>query len=267
MNSLRHQRQRILPEIGEAGQERLRRSSVLIVGLGGLGSPVALYLAAAGVGRLGLYDDQVVELPNLQRQVLYRDADLGRPKVEAAAERLQALDPGLTVTPGRDTLRPENAAAACAGYDLLVDGTDAFETKFLLNDVAVLRRQPLIHGAVLQWRGQVLTIRPGDPCLRCLFREPPEPGATPTCEEAGILGAVTGVIGSVQAEEAIKVLLQTGDVLSGRIFQHDALQGETRITRFARDPRCPVCSSSPLIDLEHYGSRVSPRGHLVPSTP
>jgi molybdopterin-synthase adenylyltransferase len=265
MSSHRHQRQTILPEIGEAGQERLRRASALIVGLGGLGSPVALYLAGAGVGRLGLCDDQQVELSNLQRQVLYREADLNRPKVEAAAERLLALDPELTVVAIRDTVRPENAAAIGAGYDVVIDGTDAFETKFLLNDVAVLRRQALVHGAVLQWRGQALTVRPGDPCLRCLFREPPEPAAVPTCEEAGILGAVTGVIGSVQAEEAIKVLLGAGEVLSGRIFQHDALRAETRITAFSRDPRCPVCSASPLIDLEHYGNQVSARGHLVAS--
>jgi molybdopterin/thiamine biosynthesis adenylyltransferase len=265
MNPSRHQRQEILPEIGEAGQARLGRSSALIVGLGGLGSPVALYLAAAGVGRLGLYDDQEVDLSNLQRQVLYREADLGRSKVEAAAERLRALDPRVVVTASRQTLRPENAADICAGFDVMIDGTDSFETKFLLNDVAVLRRQPLVHGAVLQWRGQVLTIRPGDPCLRCLFREPPEAGAAPGCEEAGILGAVTGVIGSVQAEEAIKVLLGAGEVLSGRIFQHDALSGESRVTSFSRDPRCPVCSSNPVIDLERYGERVSARGHLVPS--
>ena len=264
MNSSRHQRQEILYEIGEAGQARLNRSSALIVGIGGLGSPVALYLAAAGIGRLGLIDDQVVDLSNLQRQVLYREADLGRPKVEAAAERLRAFDSQLVVRASRETLRPENAAAACAGFDVVIDGTDSFETKFLLNDVAVLRRQPLVHGAVLQWRGQVLTVRPGDPCLRCLFREPPEAGAAPTCEEAGILGAVTGVIGSVQAEEAIKVLLGAGEVLSGRIFQHDALSGETRVTAFSRDPRCPVCSATPVIDLEHYGKRVSARGHLVP---
>ena len=263
MSGTRHHRQRILPEVGASGQERLRRASVLVVGLGGLGSPVALYLAAAGIGRLGLMDDQAVELSNLQRQVLYTERDLGRPKAEAAAERLRALDPALTLTPLRDTLRPENAAAHCAGYDLLIDGTDAFETKFLLNDVAVLLHRPLVHGAVLQWRGQVLTVRPGDPCLRCLFREPPEPGAVPTCEEAGILGAVTGVVGSVQAEEAIKLIVGAGELLAGRLFQHDGLRGETRITTFVRDPRCPVCSNSPRIDLEHYRDQVSARGHLA----
>ena len=263
MTALRHHRQQILPEVGEAGQERLRRASALIVGLGGLGSPVALYLAAAGVGRLGLIDDQVVELSNLHRQVLYGQADLGRPKAVAAAQRLRAIDPALNVTALRETLRPETAAARCAGYDVLIDGTDAFETKFLLNDVAVLLGRPLVHGAVLQWRGQVLTVRPGDPCLRCLFREPPAPGAVPGCEEAGILGAVTGVIGSVQAEEAIKLMLGAGEVLSGRLFQHDGLRGATRVTAFARDPGCPVCSASPRIDLDHYRDQVSPRGHLA----
>jgi molybdopterin-synthase adenylyltransferase len=264
MTGTRHHRQRILPEVGEAGQERLQNAAVLIVGLGGLGSPVALYLAASGVGRLGLIDDQRVELSNLHRQVLYEQADIGRPKAEAAAQRLRAIDPALEVRPLVDTLRAENATTYGRQYDVLVDGTDAFETKFLLNDAAVLLRRPLVHGAVLQWRGQAMTVRPGDPCLRCLFREPPAAGAVPTCEEAGILGAVTGIVGSVQAEEVTKLILGVGDVLAGRLFEHDGLRGQTRIVPFSKDPHCPVCSPHPRItDLARYAEQVSPRGHVT----
>ena len=264
MTDERHHRQRILAEVGAAGQDRLRGSSVLVVGLGGLGSPVAMYLAGAGIGRIGLLDDQQVDLSNLHRQTLYVDADRGRPKVEAAAARLLAIDPSLRVEPLRDSFGPENAARYLDAYDLVVDGTDAFEVKFLLNDAAVLRRRPLVHGAVLQWRGQVLTILPNGPCLRCLFRDPPDPDAVPSCNEAGILGPVTGIVGSVQAEEALKVLLDAGEVLSGRLFEHDGLSGDSRLVRFARDPRCPVCSQSPRItDLSRYADQVSARGHVL----
>ncbi len=264
MTGDRHHRQQILAEIGAIGQERLNRASVLIVGLGGLGSPAALYLAAAGVGRIGLLDDQRVELSNLQRQVLFSSDDLGRPKAEAARERLVALDPGLRLEAHVDSLRPLTAERYVSAYDLVVDGTDAFEVKFLLNDAAVLLKRPLVHGAVLQWGGQVLTVLPGGPCLRCLFLEPPGLGAVPTCEEAGIMGATTGVVGSVQAEEAIKVLLGVGDPLSGRIFQHDGLRSENRTTSFSKDPRCPVCSTRPRItDLARYTEQVSPRGYVL----
>lgn len=267
MTDARHQRQRILPEVGQAGQDRLRRSSVLIVGVGGLGSPAALYLAAAGVGRLGLLDDQRVELSNLQRQTLFATSDLGRPKVEAARDRLLALDPSLQVDAIRDTFRPANAATLVAAYDLLVDGTDAFETKFLLNDAAIIVGRPLVHGAVLQWSGQVTTVLSDAPCLRCLFGEPPEPGSVATCEEAGILGAVTGLVGSLQAEEAIKVLLGVGSPLTGRLWQHDGLRGETRVIAFPRDAACPVCSAHPVItDLAKYADQVSPRGHVLAQT-
>lgn len=264
MTSDRHHRQQILPEIGVIGQERLSQASVLIVGLGGLGSPAALYLAAAGVGRIGLLDDQRVELSNLQRQVLFSNDDLGRPKSEAARERLFALDPRLRLEAHVDSLRPLSAERYMSAYDLAVDGTDAFEIKFLLSDAAVLLKRPLVHGAVLQWGGQVLTVLPGGPCLRCLFREPPDLGAVPTCEEAGIMGAATGVVGSVQAEEALKVLLGVGDPLSGRIFQHDGLRSENRTTSFSKDPRCPVCSAQPRItDLSRYAQQVSPRGYVL----
>jgi molybdopterin-synthase adenylyltransferase len=260
----RHHRQRIIDEVGEAGQRRLERAAVAIVGVGGLGAPVALYLAAAGVGRLGLIDDQDVELSNLNRQIIFEEGDVGRSKVEAAASRLLRLDAGLRVDARRENVRASNVAALFADYDVVADGTDAFETKFLLNDAAVLLRKQLVHAAVLRWGGQVTTVLPDAPCLRCLFHEPPEPGDVQTCEEAGIIGAATGIVGSVQAEEVIKLLLGVGNPLSGRIFQHDGLLGETRITTFPRDPDCPVCSSRARIrDLARYEEQVSPRGHVL----
>jgi adenylyltransferase/sulfurtransferase len=264
MSDGRHHRQQIMTEVGEAGQRRLEGAAVAIVGVGGLGSPVALYLAAAGVGRLGLIDDQNVELSNLNRQIIFEECDVGRPKVEAAAGRLLLLDAGLRVDARHENVRASNVAALFAEYDVVVDGTDAFETKFLLNDAAVLLRKPRVHGAVLRWGGQVTTVLPDAPCLRCLFREPPEPGEVLTCEEAGIIGAATGVVGSVQAEEVLKVLLGVGTPLSGRIFQHDGLLGETRTTTFPRDLECPVCSPRARIrDLARYEEQVSPRGHVL----
>ena len=264
MIDLRHQRQMILPQVGEEGQRRLRGAAVLLVGLGGLGSPAALYLAAAGVGRIGLMDDQRVDESNLQRQVLYESRDLGRLKAEAAADRIRRHDASLRVDVIGEAFTSTNAANYMPAYDLTVDGTDAFETKFLLNDAAIILRRPLVHGAVLQWAGQALTVLPSGPCLRCLFRDPPDPGSVPTCEEAGILGATVGVIGSVQAEEVLKLILGTGQVLSGRIHQHDGLTGETRIVAFPKDPDCPVCSGDPQIrDLSAYHVQVSPRGHVL----
>jgi adenylyltransferase/sulfurtransferase len=264
MSDARHHRQRILPQVGESGQRRLSDASVLIVGLGALGSPAALYLAAAGVGRIDLLDDQRVEPSNLNRQLLYQDADIGRLKVEAARARLLALDPSVRVDAMVDTFRPSNAEALIRSHDLVVDGTDSFESKFLLNDAAILLRRPLVYGAALQWGGQVMTVLPAGPCLRCLFGDPPEPGAVESCEEAGILGAVTGVIGSMQAEEAIKVLLGAGETLRGRLLQHDGLGAETRTIDFRKDPHCPVCSERPRInDLNRYDEQVSARGHVL----
>jgi adenylyltransferase/sulfurtransferase len=257
-------RQELLAEVGDEGQARLSRASVAIVGVGGLGSAVGLYLAAAGIGRIGLFDDQRVDLSNLNRQVLFGAADVGRHKVEAAAARLWAIDPALRIEPRTTTVGPANIADVVSDYDVLVDGTDAFETKFLLNDAAVLLGKPLVHGAVLQWGGQVLTVLPDRPCLRCLFFEPPDPDAVETCEQVGIIGVATGVVGSVQAEETLKVLLGVGTPLSGRIFQHDGLRAETRVTAFPRDPDCPVCSARARItDLRHYAEQVSPRGAVL----
>lgn len=263
MIDARHHRQVILAEVGAAGQQKLERAAVGIVGIGGLGSPVAIYLAAAGVGRLGLIDDQDVEASNLNRQIIFEECDIGRPKVEAAAGRLLLIDAGLRVEARHENVRASNVAQLFADYDLVVDATDTFETKFLLNDAAVLLRKPLVYGSVLRWGGQVTTVVPDGPCLRCLFREPPEPGAVQTCEEAGVIGAATGVIGSVQAEEALKLILGVGTPLSGAIFQHDGLNGETRVTTFPRDPDCPVCSPrASITDLARYEEQVSPRGHV-----
>ena len=263
MIDARHHRQLILAEVGEAGQQKLERAAVGIVGIGGLGSPVAIYLAAAGVGRLGLIDDQDVEASNLNRQIIFEECDIGRPKVEAAAGRLLLIDAGIRVDVRHESVRASNVAQLFADYDLVIDATDAFETKFLLNDAAVLLRKPLVYGSVLRWGGQVTTVIPDGPCLRCLFREPPEPGAVQTCEEAGVIGAATGVIGSVQAEEVLKLILGVGAPLSGRIFQHDGLNGETRVTTFPRDPDCPVCSPrASITDLARYEEQVSPRGHV-----
>ena len=263
IDAARHHRQRILDEVGEKGQQRLARASVAIVGIGGLGSPVALYLAAAGVGRLSLFDDQRVELSNLNRQILFEDHDIGRPKVEAAAERLRRVDPTLRIDARSETVRASTVAALFMENDVIVDGTDSFETKFLLNDAAILIGTPLVHGAVLQWSGQALTVMAGGPCLRCLFYDPPDAGVIQSCEEAGVIGAATGVVGSVQAEEVLKILLEVGEPLRGRIFQHDGLNGETRVIAFPRDPKCPVCSPQPRItDLSRYGEQVSPRGYV-----
>lgn len=259
----RHHRQRILDEVGEGGQQRLARAAVAIVGIGGLGSPAAFYLAAAGVGRLGLFDDQRVELSNLNRQILFEARDVGRPKVEAAADRLRRLDPDLRIDARNQNIRPSNVAGLFADYDVVVDGTDSFETKFLLNDAAILTGTSLIHGAVLQWNGQALTVMDGGPCLRCLFYDPPDADVIQTCEEAGVIGAAAGVIGSVQAEEVLKVLLDVGEPLRGRILQHHGLKGETRVIPFPRDPKCAVCSPAPRItELSRYEEQVSPRGYV-----
>ena len=193
----RQHRQRILAEVGATGQQRLEQASVAIVGVGGLGSPVALYLAAAGVGRLGLVDDQRVELSNLNRQIIFEECDVGRPKVEAAAGRLRLIDAGIQLDARQENIRASNVAALFAEYDLVVDGSDAFETKFLLNDAAVLLRKPLVHGAVLQWGGQVTTVLPDGPCLRCLFRDPPEPGRSlqrPKKEDQRRSGAKSDIV-------------------------------------------------------------------------
>lgn len=242
----RYSRQILLPQVGGAGQERLKASRVLVVGAGGLGSPAALYLAAAGVGTLGVCDDDRVDLSNLQRQVLHATGDLGRPKVDSAAEKLGSLNPEIRVVRHPERLGAGNGARLLAGYDAVVDASDTFESKFAVNDACAARGVPYVFSGILGFEGQVLTVVPGQgPCYRCLFREPPPPGAVPTCAQAGILGPVAGVMGSVQALEVLKLLLGAGSLLTGRLLLFDGLALSFREVEVRRDPSCPACGGPP----------------------
>ncbi len=251
----RYSRHILLPEVGGKGQKRLLSSRILIIGAGGLGSPAALYLAAAGVGTIGIVDMDVVDLSNLQRQIIHTTEDLDRPKVESAREKIAGLNPDVTVTTYPFALTAANAREIVAGYDVILDGTDNFPAKFLINDLAVMTRKPLVHGGILRFVGQVLTVLPGESaCYRCLFREPPPAGAVPTCSEAGVLGVIAGVIGTIQATEAIKILLEKGHLLTNRLMTYDALTTTFRPVSVRRSPKCPVCGDHPtiteLIDYE-----------------
>jgi len=240
---VRYSRQMLLPEVGGAGQRRLLDARVAIVGAGGLGSPVALYLAAAGVGRITLVDNDEVDLSNLQRQVLHATADVGRPKVESARERLLGINPGVRVEAIHARLEPAGAEAFLAGHDVVVEGSDNFETKFAVNDAAVALGIPVVHGGVLRFTGQVFTTIPGkSACYRCVFEEPPPPGSMPTCQEAGVIGPVPGVIGCFQAAEAMKVLLGRGEPLAGRILEVDLLAGSVRTIQVRPRTGCPACA-------------------------
>ncbi len=253
----RYARHLVLPDVGRAGQRALRDARVLLVGAGGLGSPAALYLAAAGVGTLGLVDDDYVDETNLQRQVLYGDADLGRPKVEVAAERIAATNPHVVVRQHPVRLGTDNALAILGDYDLVLDGSDNFPTRYLVNDACVLLGKPNVYGAILRWEGQVSVFgAPAGPCYRCLFREPPPPGMVPNCAEAGVLGVLPGVVGSLQALEAIKLVLGRGDALVGRLVIFEALESRWREVTIPRSPACPVCGDHPtvteLVDYEDF---------------
>jgi molybdopterin/thiamine biosynthesis adenylyltransferase len=234
----RYARHLVLREIGGAGQQALKAASVLIVGAGGLGAPAALYLAAAGVGRIGLADPDTVALSNLQRQILYASADIGRAKVEVAAERLTGLNPHVAIEPIAARLGPDNAAALVRPYDLVLDGTDDFATRFAVNDACLAEGKPLVSGAIGRWTGQV-GVFAGRPCYRCLVPDiPPE---AETCATVGVIGALAGVIGAMMALEAIKLITQAGDSLTGRLLIYDALSAETRTVRVGADPACPAC--------------------------
>lgn len=253
----RYSRHIKLKEIGSEGQSRLLASRVLVVGTGGLGSPCAFYLAAAGVGTLGLADGDVVERSNLQRQILHGEADLGRPKVDSAREKLTALNPEVRVITYRERLNPDNALDLMRDYEVVVDGADNFPARYLLSDACRILGKPLVHGSVFRFDGQVTVFSPpAGPCYRCLYPEPPPPGTVPTCEEVGVLGAVTGVIGSIQAAEAIKLLLGRGRTLAGRLLLFDALNLEFREVRIRRNAACPACGDHPtlkeLIDYEDF---------------
>ncbi len=239
----RYSRHLLLPEVGVAGQKRLRRAKVLVVGAGGLGSPTALYLAAAGVGEIGLVDFDEVDLSNLQRQVLYSTADVGRPKLEAAKDRLEGLNPGVTVTPIRQQLSSATALDVLRPYDVIVDGTDNFPTRYLVNDACVLLGKPNVYGSIYRFEGQasVFDARRG-PCYRCLYPEPPPPDLVPSCAEAGVLGVLPGLVGMIQATETIKLLLGVGEPLIGRLLLYDALALRFRELKLKKDPACVVCS-------------------------
>ncbi len=254
---LRYSRHMLIPGVGLEGQKKLKNTAVLIVGTGGLGSPVALYLAAAGIGRIGLVDYDAVDESNLQRQVIHSTAWVGKPKVDSARQRLLELNPFITVDVYNTVLSAENAEEIAAGYDILVDGTDNFPTRYLLNDLAVLTSRPFVYGSIFRYEGQVSVFdaRRG-PCYRCLFAEPPPPGSVPTCGEAGVFGVLPGTIGSIQATEVIKLALGSGTGLAGRLLLYDALEMSFQTIQLRKNPACKICGEQPeithLIDYEAF---------------
>ncbi|HEC14489.1 MAG TPA: molybdopterin-synthase adenylyltransferase MoeB [Rhodospirillales bacterium] len=254
----RYARHILLKEVGGEGQARLCNAKVLVVGAGGLGSPVLLYLAAAGVGTLGVIDDDKVDLSNLQRQIVHRTEAIGRPKVDSARDTLAAINPDVNVVAHNRRLTPGNALDLISGYDLVADGSDNFATRFLVNDACYFARVPLVSAAILRFDGQVSTFRAfeggGKPCYRCLFREPPPPGQIPTCAEAGVLGALCGMIGSLQATEILKEIMGIGEGLAGSLLIVDALSATFRKVSIKADPGCPLCGKNPtILDIPAYG--------------
>lgn len=267
----RYDRHLNLPQVGREGQEKLKAARVLMIGAGGLGSPLGLYLAAAGVGQLGIVDFDHVDESNLQRQILHGSKDIGRPKIESARERLSDLNPHLQLTTFGEALTSQNALQILKDYDVVVDGTDNFATRYLVNDACVLLAKPNVYGSIFRFEGQVSVFHPaaGGPCYRCLYPEPPPPGLVPSCAEGGVLGVLPGVIGTLQATEILKLILGTGKSLLGRLLLFDALAMQFQELKLARDPGCPVCGEQPtireLIDYQQFcgvdgssGAEVSP---------
>jgi sulfur-carrier protein adenylyltransferase/sulfurtransferase len=249
----RYRRHLILPEVGEAGQEKLLKARVLLLGAGGLGSPAALYLAAAGVGTLGIVDMDVVDLSNLQRQVIHTRERQGQPKVESARAAIEALNPDVKVVPFGERLTSQNVLRILEGFDLVLDGGDNFPTRYLLNDACVVRRIPNIHGSIFRFEGQVTTFVPGEgPCYRCLYPAPPPPELAPSCAEAGVLGVLPGIIGLMQATEALKLILGKGEPLVGRLLTFDALGTHFQELKLRRDPKCPVCADGAKVEFIDY---------------
>ncbi|HXG57035.1 MAG TPA: molybdopterin-synthase adenylyltransferase MoeB, partial [Vicinamibacterales bacterium] len=261
---IRFSRHITLGEIGLAGQRRLKGARVLCVGAGGLGSPAALYLAAAGVGTLGLVDFDTVDASNLHRQVLYSVADIGRPKLEAAADRLRGVNPEIDVVAHQTTLDASNALQLVSGYEVILDGTDNFTARYLVNDACVMARKPNAYGAIFQFEGQASVFAAEDgPCYRCLHPEPPPPGLVPSCAEAGVLGVLPGIIGTIQATEAIKLILGIGEPLIGRFVIYDALRMRFRELKLSRDPLCAVCGDSPsILELKAYEGYCTSNGSI-----
>ncbi|MHA1537383.1 MAG: HesA/MoeB/ThiF family protein [Alphaproteobacteria bacterium] len=253
----RYARHIILDEIGEEGQEKLLASRVLVVGAGGLGSPLLLYLAAAGIGTIGVIDDDAVELSNLQRQIVHATSQIGAPKVRSAARAVAAVNPEIELVAIAERITAANAERIIAGYDIVADGSDNFATRYLLNDACYLAQTPLVSAALLRFEGQLSTFKAylgGDnPCYRCIFPEPPPAGTVPRCEEAGIFGAVAGILGSMQAAEVLKELLELGDSLSGRLLLYDALAPSMRPITVKPDPGCALCGKTPgITDLSAH---------------
>jgi len=253
----RYDRHFLLPEVGEEGQAKLLQAKVLLIGAGGLGSPAAYYLAAAGVGTIGIVDNDVVDMSNLQRQIIHNNDRVGMSKVESARETINTLNPDVKVIGYETRVSSENIMEIIADYDVILDGCDNFPTRYLVNDACVMSGIPNVHGSIFQFEGQASVFYPGrGPCYRCLFPEPPPPGAAPSCQEAGVLGVLPGLVGCVQALEAMKIILGVGKPLIGRMMYFDTLSMELRIHRLRKDPQCPVCGEHPtvteLIDYEEF---------------
>ena len=254
----RYSRHLTLPEVGVAGQRKIRSTSVLCIGAGGLGSPIAMYLAAAGIGKLGIVDFDSVDYSNLQRQILHTDADVGRSKVQSAGDTLRGINPNVEVALHNTRITSENAFYLIRPYDIVVDGTDNFPTRYLTNDACVLLKKPNVYGSVFRFEGQASVFAPhlGGPCYRCLYPEPPPPGMAPSCAEGGVLGVLPGIIGCIQATEILKLALGKGDSLIGRLLLFNALEMRFRELKLRRDPECPLCGAHPtlteLVDYEMF---------------
>lgn len=252
---LRYSRHILLKDVGVEGQEKIRQGRVLVVGAGGLGAPVALYLAAAGVGTIGIVDGDVVDLSNLQRQIIHFTEDIGKSKVVSAQEKIKRINPNVHVVPYPTFLRADNAMDIVKEYDFIVDGTDNFPVKFLINDVCVMEGKPFSHGGILRFEGQTFTHLPGTACYRCLFGSPPPPDAVPTCSQAGVLGAIAGMLGTIQAAEVLKYLTGVGELLTDKLLTFNAKTMDFRKIRTHRHEGCPICGTHPtvtkLVDYEH----------------
>jgi molybdopterin/thiamine biosynthesis adenylyltransferase/rhodanese-related sulfurtransferase len=265
---LRYSRHLIMPEVGMEGQLKLKNAKVLCIGTGGLGAPLGLYLAAAGVGKLGIVDFDVVDNTNLQRQVLFSTADVGKPKVAAAAARLRGLNPDIEIVPHEASLSSENALDLFKDYDIIVDGTDNFPTRYLVNDACVLLGKPNVYGSIFRFDGQITIFGyAGGPCYRCLYPEPPPPGLVPSCAEGGVLGVLPGIVGTIQAAETLKLILGKGDPLVGRLLLFDALAMKFRELKLRKNPECPVCGEHPTVTkLIDYVEFCGIRGEEAPTT-
>jgi molybdopterin-synthase adenylyltransferase len=261
----RYSRHILLPEVGGKGQKKIAKAKILIVGAGGLGSPAAFYLAAAGIGTIGLIDSDAVDLSNLQRQIIHYTPDVGRSKVLSAKEKIQALNPDVAVVMHEERFVASNALKLVSGYDVVIDGVDNFPAKFLINDACVFADKPLVHGGILRFDGRVTTILPKkSACYRCVFKQPPPAGLVASCQEAGVIGALAGVIGTLQATEALKIVLGIGRLLTDRLLDYDAKKAAFREIKTKRNPHCPLCGEHPtitkLIDYEQEACELRPSG-------